>query len=114
MVKSVMNLSRNGLSDWLIQRVTAVILAISFIALFVYFVATPVVTFVGWSALMGCVWVKVLGTLVVFSITAHAWVGLWTVLTDYVKPACVRAILEVLLILVLVSSLVWGLAILWG
>lgn len=45
MVNSVTNFGRSGLYDWVIQRLSAVILAIYTLFLFGFVVATPDLTF---------------------------------------------------------------------
>jgi succinate dehydrogenase / fumarate reductase membrane anchor subunit len=49
-----------------------------------------------------------------FSLALHAWVGLWTVLTDYVKPLILRYLLQAIILLALFVYVVWGIFILWG
>ena len=53
-------------------------------------------------------------TLVVVSIITHAWIGLWTVCTDYIKPVCIRTSVILFLLLAEAILLVWGLKIVWG
>ena len=48
------------------------------------------------------------------AVVAHAWIGIWTVLTDYIKPVGVRFFAQSLLIVTCLSLLLWGLVILWG
>ncbi|MGD9592998.1 MAG: succinate dehydrogenase, hydrophobic membrane anchor protein [Candidatus Berkiella sp.] len=44
----------------------------------------------------------------------HAWIGLWTVLTDYVKPLLIRYVFQAIILLALFVYVVWGIFILWG
>ncbi|GAM73170.1 succinate dehydrogenase hydrophobic membrane anchor protein [Vibrio ishigakensis] len=48
------------------------------------------------------------------SILIHAWIGLWQVLTDYIKPTLLRGSLQFALIAVLFGYFFSGLFILWG
>ena len=85
MVTSVTNLGRSGLSDWLIQRVTGVILlAYTVFIVFVVLIVAP--DFAQWKALFAQTWVKVFSLAAVLSVAAHAWIGLWCVSTDYLVP----------------------------
>ena len=113
MVNSVTNYSRNGLSDWLVQRVSAVLVGAYFVFIVAYFLCHPDLNYQQWQALFSATFMKIATFLVVLSICAHAWIGLWTVFTDYVKCACLRVILEVLLILLLLSYVIWSICILW-
>jgi len=59
------------------------------------------VTCESWTGLFSNIWIKVFTLLTVFSIVAHAWIGMWTVFTDYVKSTAIRAILQIGLFVVL-------------
>lgn len=113
MVNSVTNLGRSGVFDFMVQRVTAYVLALYTIFLF-GFVLTTDVSYDSWSALFGQSWFRIFSLLTLFSIGAHAWVGLWTVTTDYIKPAITRFLVQAVCGLVMFVYLVWGIQILWG
>jgi succinate dehydrogenase / fumarate reductase membrane anchor subunit len=114
MVKSVLGVSHSGLRDWVIQRMTAVILAICTLGLAYFFIANPNFSFVEWRMLFAPVSMKVLTLLVVLSLAFHAWVGIWTVVTDYVKPALLRFVIDILVFLTLLACCLWSLLIVWG
>jgi succinate dehydrogenase / fumarate reductase, membrane anchor subunit len=114
MVGNVMSFSNNGLKDWIWQRVTAVILAVYTIYLFVFFLSHPNLDYAQWQLLFSCTIMRIATVLVLFSVLVHAWIGMWTVLTDYVKPTAVRLSLQILILLALLSYLIWGIAIVWG
>jgi len=48
------------------------------------------------------------------SIAGHAWVGLWTVTTDYMKSAGQRLLAQAVVILGVFVYVVWGIQIIWG
>jgi succinate dehydrogenase / fumarate reductase, membrane anchor subunit len=112
MVGSVTNLSKNGLSDWLIQRVSAIVI-VAYLAVTLYFVCCHSFSFASWSSLQHNFLMRAFSALFLLSLLAHAWVGIWTVLTDYAKPACVRLALQVALFLFLFGCLVWGLCLIF-
>lgn len=121
MVTAVTNWGRSGLYDWLIQRVSAVILAAYTIFIVVFLVTTPEVTYAEWKALFGHFWMRFFSLLTLFSLIAHAWIGLWAVLTDYVTPLTlgnkatgVRLFLQLVLAVITLAYLLWGIEILWG
>jgi succinate dehydrogenase / fumarate reductase membrane anchor subunit len=114
MVASVTSLGRNGLYDWLIQRVTAVILASYTVFLLGYLVLSPDLTFEQWSGLFGHTAMRIFSLLALLSIGAHAWVGLWTISTDYIKPAGIRVCFQAVCGVVMFAYVVWGVEILWG
>jgi succinate dehydrogenase / fumarate reductase membrane anchor subunit len=113
MVTSVTNCTRNGLSDWLVQRVTAIILGVFAVYLVVFSWHHDPMTYQAWHTLWTSTCFRVFATFVLFSILGHAWIGIWTVITDYGKPPALRLILEVLLILFLLAYTLCGCWILW-
>ena len=81
MVTSVTSFSRTGLSDWLIQRVTSLVL-LAYFVLIAYQLAGSV-DYTSWRALFDQTWMKVFTLMAALSLVAHAWIGLWSVFTDY-------------------------------
>ncbi|UDL03475.1 succinate dehydrogenase, hydrophobic membrane anchor protein [Marinobacter sp. CA1] len=113
MVSSVTNLGRSGVYDWLIQRVTAYVLALYTIFM-LGFALTTDVNFESWAALFGQTWFRIFSLLALISLGAHAWVGLWTVTTDYVKAMAPRFLIQAVCGLAMFVYIVWGVQILWG
>ena len=105
--------SRRGLSDWLVQRVTALLIGAYTLFLLGYFLSHQPMQFAPWHALFHHVFMKIFSFIVLLSIVWHAWIGLWTAFTDYVKNAAVRLLLEVVVIVLLVGYLSWGFEIFW-
>ncbi len=121
MVTAVTNLGRSGLYDWLIQRVSAVVLAAYTIFIAAYILFTPDLTYDQWQALFGQLWMRIFTLLTLLSIVTHAWIGLWSVLTDYLterlmgfKATIMRLLSQGLLALVAVTYTLWGVEIIWG
>ncbi|MDI9819180.1 MULTISPECIES: succinate dehydrogenase, hydrophobic membrane anchor protein [unclassified Legionella] len=114
MVTNVTSLTGNGLKDWLIQRVTSVYMAIYALALMGYLFFHPHLDFVTWHSLFHHVAVKIASLLALFALSLHAWVGIWTVTTDYIKSLGRRLFVQMLVVLWLLSQFVWGLMIMWG
>jgi succinate dehydrogenase / fumarate reductase membrane anchor subunit len=112
-MNSVTNIGRNGIQDWIIQRVSAYVLAFYTLFMLGFFVTTDV-DFQIWSALFDQSWFKIFTLLALLSIGAHAWVGLWTVSTDYIKSAMQRFLFQAAFILVILVYVVWGIQIIWG
>ena len=114
MVQSVTNLGRSGLSDWLIQRFTAVILAAFTVFLSVFILLNPDLSYSQWNALFDMTWVKIFTLMTVLSVVGHAWVGLWTVATDYIKPALIRFVflsvvgITLFVYLIITATALWG------
>lgn len=119
MVTAVTSLGRSGLYDWLMQRVSAVILLAYF--LFIAFSVLGGVDYVSWKALFSQTWVKVFSLMALVSLAVHAWVGLWSVITDYFTERLMgkagnilRLVLQLACGLTMFIYVVWGTQILWG
>jgi len=119
MVKAITSFGRSGVSDWLVQRVTAVILLAYF--LFVTWVLLAGVSYAEWKSLFETTWMRVFSLMALLSFGAHAWIGIWSVLTDYVtermlgsKGNVLRIAAQLSTSLVLFVYVIWGVQILWG
>lgn len=114
MVKSVSSAYRQGLRDWIIQRLSAVYMAIYSIIFIIYLVCHTALSYAEWHYLFTQTSVKIATILFIAALMAHAWIGIWTVFTDYIKCFILRCILNSLVLLVLAACLIWGVMILWS
>ncbi|RDI42727.1 succinate dehydrogenase, hydrophobic membrane anchor protein [Aquicella lusitana] len=114
MVKSVLGVNHQGLRDWAIQRASAILMAIYSIGLVAYLLCNPGLSFAEWHTLFSHTWMKVATILFLVSILFHAWVGMWTIFTDYVHSFPLRTILHALVLLLLAACFIWGILILWS
>ena len=114
MVASATSLGRSGLHDWIIQRVTAVVLAAYVIYLAGFVFSADTLTYGVWQGLFAQTWFKIFSFLAIASICFHAWIGMWIVSTDYIKPTGIRLVFQALVILFCFACLIWGAQILWG
>jgi succinate dehydrogenase / fumarate reductase membrane anchor subunit len=102
-----------GLRGWLVQRVTALVMALYAIALAAALGASRPADYAAWKAFFAHGLVRV-GTLAfVVSVLLHAWVGMRDILMDYVKPTGLRLALHVAVVLLLVGYAGWAAQILW-
>ena len=120
-MKSATSFSRSGLSDWLVQRVSAVILAVYTVVLFGFIVANPGMDYVTWHDFMTTTVMRIFTFMALLSFVGHAWVGMWTVTTDYLtsrqmgpKADVLRLLVQVAMALALFVTIVWGIQIIWG
>ena len=118
---SVTSFGRSGLSAWLLQRVTAVVLAAYVIFLAGYLLINSDLQYEQWVALHSHFCMKVFNVMAVLSVAVHAWIGLWAVLTDYVtvrlmgpKATPIRIVLQLAMIAVIFVYVLWAIDILWG
>ena len=119
MVTQVLSLTRSGLADFVIQRVTAVILAAYTACLLGFFLTQSV----GHAELVNFFWstpMQIFSTAALLATVAHAWVGMWTIGTDYLLPShigsaatVIRFIYQMLCLAALFVYLLWGLRLIW-
>lgn len=114
MVDNVLSLSNRGLRDWLIQRVTALIIGIYFLIIVGFIIFHPQLQFDEWQMLFSYNAMRIFSFLVLFSVILHAWIGMWTVFTDYIKSCYFRLFLQVLVAILFFACLIWGAVVLWG
>ncbi|SFM71998.1 succinate dehydrogenase, hydrophobic membrane anchor protein [Halopseudomonas yangmingensis] len=121
MVTNVTNLSRSGLYDWMVQRVSAVVLAAYVLFLLGFLIANPGLTHADWHGLFSQNWMRIFSLLTLVSLSAHAWVGMWTISTDYLTSMAfgkaatvVRFLFQAACGLAMFVLFVWGVQILWG
>ncbi len=121
MVTAVTNFGRSGVSDWLVQRVGGVILLGYFCFLGALLIGNPDITYTEWKAVFEATWVRIFSVAALLSLAAHAWIGLWCTLTDYITTRMMgpnanrlRGVLVLLCIAALFTYVVWGILIIWG
>ena len=114
MVKSVGTSSHSGLRDWLIQRVTAVVMAVYCIFFVAVLLLQPSLDYISWKALFAHQWMRLATLIFLLSLFYHAWIGVHDIFIDYVQPAGIRATLGAAAILALAFYALWSINILWG
>ncbi|WP_303904473.1 succinate dehydrogenase, hydrophobic membrane anchor protein [Thiohalomonas denitrificans] len=73
-----------GLSAWLVQRLSAIYMALFTIAAVVLFTVTPIDDYGDWQALWGRPVVSAATALFFVALLLHSWVGIRDVILDYV------------------------------
>jgi succinate dehydrogenase / fumarate reductase membrane anchor subunit len=120
-VTSVTSLGRSGLYDWLIQRVSAVIMTAYIIFMVCFLASNPNLQYGQWVELHQGLCMRIFSLFAIVGMAAHAWIGIWSVLTDYVterlmgcKATPIRLVLQIGLMLLCITYSVWAIDILWG
>ncbi len=104
----------SGFKNWLLQRISAVILAAYVLFLAGFWFTQPVVNYAAWYKLFSCELMKFATLFVLLALVIHSWLGIWIVTTDYLKSASIRLCVQTAVYIVLLFYLVWGVQILWG
>lgn len=103
-----------GLSDWLLQRLTAVVM-VGYTGVFLVLVlGAPKLDYAAWRALFAPSWVKYATLLFALSVYFHAWVGMRDIIMDYIKSDGLRLALYGVVVAALVVYAGWLVQILWG
>ncbi|KRW59779.1 succinate dehydrogenase, hydrophobic membrane anchor protein [Pseudomonas sp. TTU2014-080ASC] len=121
MVTNVTNFSRSGLYDWMAQRVSAVVLAAYVVFLLGFIVCNPGLGYAEWKALFSNNLMRIFSLLTLLALSVHAWVGMWTISTDYLTQMAlgkwstvVRFLFQAVCGVVMFAFFVWGVQIFWG
>jgi succinate dehydrogenase / fumarate reductase membrane anchor subunit len=114
MVNRVVVGAHYGLRDWLIQRITAVMMALYSVVLAGYLLLQPRLNYDIWTGMFSGQIMRTFSLLFLLSLFYHAWIGVRDIVMDYVKPASVRLVIHILVILSLLLYTIWSVQILWG
>ena len=114
MVDRVVTGAHYGLRDWLLQRITAVVMFAYGIFLLGYVLLHPSLDYNTWTGLFSSQIVRAFSLLFLLAVYFHAWIGIRDVVMDYIKPAGLRLTIYVAVILALLLYVIWSVIILWG
>lgn len=121
MVKNVTSLSRSGLSDFVLQRASAAIMALYTLCVLGFFLANPELTHAKLVGYFGSAPMLAFSTLLVLATAAHAWIGMWTVGTDYIQAhyfgahaTSFRLLYQAGCVAVIFLYVVWALQLFWS
>lgn len=120
LVVNVTSLSRSGVADFLLQRVSAVFLVVYAGCIVWCVLVHPDLEYAQWVAFMHSPVMLILGTLTLLSWGIHAWIGMWTVGTDYLNEhhigkfaTVIRVVYQFGVISLIVVYFVLGFIIIW-
>ena len=102
-----------GVGNFLLQRLTALILVVFFSILGLRLLLAGPLDYVAWASIFVPMWMKVLTLVAMLALLYHAWIGVKDIWLDYVKPVWVRLTLQTLTALWLLACAVWSVQILW-
>lgn len=114
MVSNASALGRNGVHEWLLVRASAIVICLYIIYLLGFILIADTLTYDVWRGFFATPMTKVFTLLTLFSILVHTWIGMWQVLTDYIKPLALRLLLQLAIVIVLMVYLLYGTVVVWG
>jgi succinate dehydrogenase / fumarate reductase membrane anchor subunit len=100
---------RSGLGEWVVQRLTAVYILFFILIALIRFSVWPVTQYEDWLALSSSVLYQITTLLFIFSLLAHAWLGLKSVFLDYVHSWRLRFYLLMAVAGLLLACAIWAL-----
>ena len=117
MVKRVVVGAHYGFKDWLLQRVTAVVMALYTVLFAVKVMLLPTYDSFSWYALfadgLAGAFMRFVTFVFFMALFYHAWVGVRDIFMDYVKPISVRLALHAVVAFLLLGYAGWAAQILW-
>lgn len=114
MPKRVVVGAHYGWRDWLVQRVSAVVMAV-YTALILFLVVwTGGLEYAAWKAIFGNELFRLATFVFMLALLWHAWVGVRNIAMDYLKPTSVRLTFQVVVIVLLIAYAGWTIQVLWG
>lgn len=114
MVNRVVVGAHYGVRDWLIQRITAAVMALYCVLLAGYLLLQPHLDYDVWTGLFSSQLMRSFTLLFLLSLYYHAWIGMRNIVMDYVRRDGMRLLIHVAVILVLLLYTIWSVQILWG
>ena len=114
MVDRIVTGAHYGLRDWLMQRITAVMMAAYTLAMSGWLLLHPNVDYDAWTGLFAGNVVRSFSFLFLLAVFCHAWVGVRDIVMDYIKCAGLRLAIYVVVILALILYAIWSVQILWS
>ena len=114
MVRRILVGAHYGFKDWLVQRLSAVAMAVYTLVLLAILWYQGAIDYDFWQALFANSAFRVATLLFGLAIFWHAWIGMRDIWMDYIKPTALRLALEMLTVVVLLAYAAWLVDILWG
>lgn len=102
-----------GLTDWLAQRVTGVVMVAYTLIIAIALRQGAGANYASWQAFMSAGLMRFVTFLFIVSLCWHAWVGVRDIWMDYIQPAGIKLVLHVLTLLALIGYAGWAVQIIW-
>jgi succinate dehydrogenase / fumarate reductase membrane anchor subunit len=111
--KRIVTGAHYGLRDWLVQRLTAALMALFTLVLLAQLLFGGPLGYDRWAGIFSAQWMKSFTLVIVLALAWHAWIGMRDIWMDYIKPVGVRLALHVFSIVWLVGCAGWAIQVLW-
>lgn len=113
MVKVATTFGGSGTRDFVLLRASAIIIALYSIFMVSFLVTAEPLSYAVWTNLFAGLGMKIFTMLALTSVLVHGWIGIWQVLTDYVKNSGLRAFIQFVVSVALIVYWLAGLLVVW-
>ena len=96
-----------GLRTWLLQRLSAVYMAVYTVFAFIWIYTNAPLHFLSWQGLFAQPLVNIFSQLFIYLLLAHAWVGVRDIFVDYIHHMPTRFMLLVAITLLQAILAIW-------
>ncbi|RPG51154.1 MAG: succinate dehydrogenase, hydrophobic membrane anchor protein [Gammaproteobacteria bacterium TMED1] len=111
----------SGVIDWVIQRISSIVISSYAIWMVFWMWSVHDIDYHAWIALYSNVWMQIYSVITVVATCAHAWIGMWTIGSDYLTvrqfgelATLVRTSYNIVCVVLLLLYVVWILYIMWN
>ncbi|WWO97378.1 MAG: succinate dehydrogenase, hydrophobic membrane anchor protein [Candidatus Dasytiphilus stammeri] len=106
-------LGLNGIYDWLLLRISAIIIGFYIIYIGFFFLTIDSINYMSLHTFFESKITKFFTIIALLSTIIHSWIGIWQVLTDYIKSLILRLILQLIHLLILWAYIIYGIIVVW-
>ena len=121
MVVGLLSARNRGLLDFVVQRVSALVLGLYTLCLLGFLLSHSELSQVEWVGFMRSMPMMIFSTVSLVSLCVHAWVGMWTIGTDYIRTfsfgkrsTFLRQVYQAFVVGLLLAYLGLGSSIIWS
>ena len=121
MVVGLLSARNRGLLDFVMQRVSALVLGLYTLCLLGFLASHSELSQLEWVGFMRSMPMMIFSTVSLVSLCVHAWVGMWTIGTDYIRSfsfgkrsTFLRQVYQVFVVASLLIYLGLGSSIIWS
>ena len=121
MVVGLLSARNRGLLDFVMQRVSALVLGLYTLCLLGFLVSHSELSQVEWVGFMRSMPMMIFSTVSLVSLCVHAWIGMWTIGTDYIRSfsfgkrsTFLRQVYQAFVVALLLAYLGLGSSIIWS
>ncbi len=103
-----------GWRDWLVQRVSAVVMAAYTVLILFLLLWFGGLDYAAWKGVFGNGFFRIATFVFMLALLWHAWIGVRNIAMDYLKPVAVRLTFQAVVAAVLVAYIGWSIQVLWS